>query len=155
MKSHKKEKERKAFKNKDIYNKNNNISIHHTRTRMPMCVRTRGTPHDVLRYCGIRFKLTTRATSSPSHHPFAASTTASFARYRVVTVVTGRHIATQQQVAATRERAPPRRICHFGTRCSSANVCNGSSDALKCSKRGSGKVAKVVRVYLCGRSASF
>jgi|GEM_PF-4776235 len=97
MKYRKKEKERKAFKNKDIYNKNNNSSIHHTRTRIPMCVRTRETPLDELRYCGIRFALTTRATSSPSQNAFVAPTTAPLASClfvpRVIQSKTSRYTA--------------------------------------------------------------
>ena len=54
MKSHKNQNERKSLGAMGLLYKNNNSSFHHKGACVPMCTRTRETPCDVLRLCGIQ-----------------------------------------------------------------------------------------------------
>jgi hypothetical protein len=54
MKSHKSQNERKSLGAKALIYKNNNSSFHHKGACVPVYTRTRETPCDVLRLCGIQ-----------------------------------------------------------------------------------------------------
>ena len=54
MKSHTSQNERKSLEAMGLLYKNNNSSFHHKGACVPVCTRTRETPCDVLRLCGIQ-----------------------------------------------------------------------------------------------------